>query len=87
MYTGESPGFYMKKMIREKTYLSEHNREIQKRPGFTRRKPTNYDDIELDYGEDAVAAVEEAQTVFSLSVMEENYKVNIFQFACLYSFV
>lgn len=76
MYTGERPGFYMKKMIREKTISSEFTKKTQKRPGFTRRKATYYDEIELDYGEDAVTAAEEAQTAFELPGMEAKYQVN-----------
>lgn len=77
-YTGERPGFYMKKMIREKNYASEFTKKIQKRPGFTRRKATNNEEIELDYGEDAVAAAEEAEAVYELSEVEEKYQVNNF---------
>lgn len=77
MYTGECPGFYMKKMIREKTNASLHTKKIQQRPGFSRRKTTSYDEIELDYGEDAVCAMEEAQSVFNVSEMEAKYLVSI----------
>lgn len=79
IYTGEAPGFWMKKMIREKTKIAEQNKKIQQSSGFTRRKKTNYDEIEKDYGEDAVAAAAAAekssQIIFNISEFKKQYEV------------
>lgn len=77
-YTGASPGFWMRKMIREKTTLHMHTKKIQSSSGFKRRKTVLYDEVETDYGEAAVAAAEQEQEApFDIFEIKEKYQVKL----------
>lgn len=59
-FTGQPPGFWTKKMFAEKTKSLERSRKTQKKTKFKRRSKNVPQEKEVDYGEEAVEAAENA---------------------------
>lgn len=77
-YTGACPGYWMRKMIREKATSHMHTKKNQSSSNFTRRKHVLYDEVQKDYGEEAVAAAEqELEAPFDFSKVKEKYQVRL----------
>lgn len=79
-YTGEAPGFWMLKMINEKTKTHQRTKKSQTNPNFRRHKATGVAEIEKDYGEEAVEANENLMdTSLDVARMKLKYEVNTVQ--------
>lgn len=77
-YTGAYPGFWMRKMVREKSTIYLHSKKIRSSSSFKRRKTVHYDEVEADYGEEAVAAAEKQLEVpFDICKTKEKYQVRL----------
>ncbi|XP_062565836.1 uncharacterized protein LOC134228075 [Armigeres subalbatus] len=75
-FTGDDPGFFMQKMIQEKTMSSLRMKKARNKPGYCRRKVTQCIEVEHDYGEEAVTAMEESEDVtHDCTTIESKYKV------------
>lgn len=83
-FTGENPGYWLRKMFQRKTASFLYTKKLQSSPGFVRRKPVSYDEVEKDYGEEAVEAIEkEMSEPYDTSNLKGKYeviKLNIFSF-------
>lgn len=80
-YTGEHPGYWLRKMFQRKTESFLYTKQMENNPGFVRRKPVSYDEIEKDYGIDAVEAAEQEMNISSdPSNMHQIYEVSIYRF-------
>lgn len=85
-FTGEPPGYWMRKMIEVKYKSKERTRAAQSRPSFSRRSKNKTVEVEEDYGEAAVTAFEEATDVtIDIDQMKKSYEVFI-QCTLPYSF-
>lgn len=77
-FTGERPGYWMRKMVDVKSKALERTRAAQKHPQFSRRSKNRNDEVEKDYGEAAVAAFEEASDeIIDVFEMKQRYEVSI----------
>lgn len=59
-FTGNAPGYWTQKMFAEKMKSLERSRKAQKNPNFRRRARYTQLEKEMDYGEAAVEAAENA---------------------------
>lgn len=81
VFTGESPGFWTRKMFEQKSKSLERSRRARKNPNFTRRSKTAQLEKETDYGEAAVEEAENAareHVVVDVDNMRLKYQVNLF---------
>lgn len=79
MFTGENPGFFMRKMIQERRKAFLRTKKTRSKPGFSRRKTVQYVEEEHDYGEEAVVAAEQRMNdPFDITKIELKYAVSIF---------
>lgn len=77
-FTGDDPGFFMRKMMKEKTRSFLRTKKAQNKPGFSRRKAMQCIEEEHDYGEEAVAAMEDSVNAsYVCSTIESKYEVSI----------
>lgn len=75
-YTGENPGYWLRRLFQRKTASFLYTKKMQNSSGFVRRKPVPYDEIEKDYGVDAVEASEqEMNIIVDASSMKRMYEV------------
>lgn len=76
-FTGDDPGFFMRKMIEAKKGCSRRTKIARSKPTYCRRKVAQCHEEELDYGEEAVAAAEDLPNeLFDLSTLISKYEVN-----------
>ncbi|XP_062700712.1 uncharacterized protein LOC115253741 isoform X2 [Aedes albopictus] len=74
-YTGENPGYWLRRLFQRKTASFLYTKKMQNSSGFVRRKPVPYDEIEKDYGVDAVEASEqEMNIIVDASSMKRMYE-------------
>lgn len=77
-FTGDVPGYWTKKMFSEKTRALELTRRARKSPNYSRRSKNALREKEVDYGEEAVEAAENAARetmVIDINTMRNKYKV------------
>lgn len=77
-FTGEAPGRWFRKMMRERMNTRRNTRKARKNPNYCRKAQEPYDNTEeLEYGENAVKSMNEktSSNTFDLSKIEALYKV------------
>ncbi|XP_062557727.1 uncharacterized protein LOC134222581 [Armigeres subalbatus] len=76
-YTGERPGYWLRRMFQRKNAAYMCTKKIQSSPGFVRRKPVAYEEIERDYGEDAVDAAEQNMSIeIDILALKKKYEMS-----------
>lgn len=76
LFTGEAPGFWMHKMIKVRGKNHARVRKAQTSPGFKRRTLNTAQEVEVDYGEAAVAAAEQEIFDEDLEIVKQKYAVS-----------
>lgn len=55
MFTGENPGYFMRKIIQERNKAFLRTKRTRNKPGFSRQKTVQCVEEEHDYGDEAVS--------------------------------